>query len=60
MSTIANASVRAGDLATSTLDGLDPGSVAVVFGTRPEIIKLAGIIELLGPAGAHDFLGSAL
>lgn len=27
-----------------------PGSVAVVLGTRPEIIKLAHIIRLLGPA----------
>lgn len=35
-------------------------SVAIVFGTRPEIIKLAGIARLLGPAaclihsGQHD------
>lgn len=29
---------------------LPPGSVAVVLGTRPEIIKLAHIIGLLGPA----------
>ena len=29
---------------------LPPGSVAVVLGTRPEIIKLAHIIRLLGPA----------
>lgn len=28
---------------------LPPGSVAVVLGTRPEIIKLAHIIRLLGP-----------
>lgn len=26
-----------------------PGRVAVVLGTRPEVIKLAGIIDLLGP-----------
>lgn len=30
--------------------GLPPGSVAVVLGTRPEVIKLAHIIRLLGPA----------
>jgi UDP-N-acetylglucosamine 2-epimerase (non-hydrolysing) len=36
---------------------LDPGSVAVVFGTRPEIIKLAGVIELLGPAARTIFSG---
>jgi UDP-N-acetylglucosamine 2-epimerase (non-hydrolysing) len=30
--------------------GLPDGSVAVVLGTRPEIIKLAGIVRLLGPA----------
>jgi UDP-N-acetylglucosamine 2-epimerase (non-hydrolysing) len=35
-------------------------SVAIVFGTRPEIIKLAGIVRLLGPdacpihSGQHD------
>lgn len=29
---------------------LSPGSIAVVLGTRPEIIKLAHIIRLLGPA----------
>ncbi|MDE0235267.1 MAG: hypothetical protein OXM62_09690, partial [bacterium] len=28
---------------------LPPSSVAVVLGTRPEIIKLAHIIRLLGP-----------
>lgn len=28
------------------------GRVAVVLGTRPEVIKLAGIIELLGPRAA--------
>jgi UDP-N-acetylglucosamine 2-epimerase (non-hydrolysing) len=27
-----------------------PGSIAVVFGTRPEAIKLAKVIRLLGPA----------
>ena len=32
------------------MSDLQPNSVAVVFGTRPEIIKLARIIELLGPA----------
>ncbi len=30
--------------------GLPSGSVAVVLGTRPEIIKLAHIVRLLGPA----------
>ena len=29
---------------------LRPGSVAVVLGTRPEIVKLAHVIRLLGPA----------
>jgi UDP-N-acetylglucosamine 2-epimerase (non-hydrolysing) len=28
---------------------LPPGSVAVVLGTRPEAVKLAGIVRLLGP-----------
>lgn len=44
---------------TTHLDqaGLDAGSVAVVFGTRPEIIKLAGIIELLGDRGRTIFSG---
>jgi UDP-N-acetylglucosamine 2-epimerase (non-hydrolysing) len=32
------------------LTDLPPGSVAVVLGTRPEIIKLAHVIRLLGPA----------
>ncbi|MFQ5968499.1 MAG: non-hydrolyzing UDP-N-acetylglucosamine 2-epimerase, partial [Acidimicrobiia bacterium] len=27
----------------------DRGSVAVVLGTRPEVVKLAGLIQLLGP-----------
>jgi UDP-N-acetylglucosamine 2-epimerase (non-hydrolysing) len=30
--------------------GLRPGSVAVVLGTRPEIVKLASVVRLLGPA----------
>lgn len=30
----------------------EPDSVAVVLGTRPEIVKLAGVITILGPA-AH-------
>ena len=36
-----------------------PGSVATVFGTRPEIIKLAGIIEILGSGSQHDLLRTA-
>jgi UDP-N-acetylglucosamine 2-epimerase (non-hydrolysing) len=38
----------------------EPGRVAIVFGTRPEIIKLAGIVRLLGDdtclihSGQHD------
>jgi UDP-N-acetylglucosamine 2-epimerase (non-hydrolysing) len=36
---------------------LEPGSVAIVFGTRPEIVKLSGIIELLGPAASTVFSG---
>lgn len=31
-------------------DAPSPRSVAVVLGTRPEIVKLAGIVSLLGPA----------
>jgi UDP-N-acetylglucosamine 2-epimerase (non-hydrolysing) len=31
---------------------LTPNSIAVVLGTRPEIIKLAHVIRLLGPAAA--------
>jgi UDP-N-acetylglucosamine 2-epimerase (non-hydrolysing) len=36
---------------------VDAGSVAVVLGTRPEIIKLARIIELLGDRGRTIFSG---
>lgn len=32
------------------MHGLPAASIAVVLGTRPEIVKLAPIIELLGPA----------
>ena len=35
---------------TRLLPHLPPRSVAVVLGTRPEIIKLGGIIRLLGPS----------
>jgi len=35
---------------SSISESLPERSVAVVLGTRPEIIKLAGIVELLGPA----------
>jgi UDP-N-acetylglucosamine 2-epimerase (non-hydrolysing) len=35
----------------------DADSVAVVFGTRPEIIKLAGIIDLLGDRARTIFSG---
>jgi UDP-N-acetylglucosamine 2-epimerase (non-hydrolysing) len=35
---------------TQPLTDLAPRSVAVVLGTRPEIIKLAHVIRLLGPA----------
>ena len=41
----------------AVLADLQPGSVATVFGTRPEIIKLAGIIELLGPSAQTIFSG---
>jgi UDP-N-acetylglucosamine 2-epimerase (non-hydrolysing) len=34
----------------SPVTGLAPRSIAVVFGTRPEHIKLAPLIRLLGPA----------
>jgi UDP-N-acetylglucosamine 2-epimerase (non-hydrolysing) len=36
---------------------LPPASVATVFGTRPEIIKLAGIIELLGESARTIYSG---
>ena len=36
---------------------LEPGSVAVVLGTRPEIIKLAELIRLLGPAARVVYTG---
>ncbi len=35
----------------------EAGSVAVVFGTRPEIIKLAGVVELLGARARTVFSG---
>ena len=37
--------------------GLDQASVAVVLGTRPEIIKLAPIVDLLGPSARVIFTG---
>ena len=48
-----------GDPVTTPIDdtNLEPGSVAVVFGTRPEIIKLAGMIELLGARARTIFSG---
>lgn len=39
------------------LADLAPGSVAIVFGTRPEIIKLADIVELLGSRARTLFSG---
>ncbi len=50
---------RAGDLVTTDFDraSFDGGSVAVVFGTRPEIIKLAGIVDLLGDRARTIFSG---
>jgi len=36
---------------------LAPRSVAVVLGTRPEIIKLAGLLALLGPAARIVYTG---
>jgi UDP-N-acetylglucosamine 2-epimerase (non-hydrolysing) len=36
---------------------LFPGSVATVFGTRPEIIKLSGIIQMLGAGVRSIFSG---
>jgi UDP-N-acetylglucosamine 2-epimerase (non-hydrolysing) len=44
-------------LPDTVLEGLKPGAVATVFGTRPEIIKLAGIIELLGPGARTIYSG---
>lgn len=43
--------------AVADLSRLRPGSVATVFGTRPEIIKLAGIIDVLGPCVRTIFSG---
>jgi UDP-N-acetylglucosamine 2-epimerase (non-hydrolysing) len=43
--------------AATDLAGLEAGSIAVVFGTRPEIIKLACIIELLGSRARTIFSG---
>ena len=34
-----------------------PGGVVVVLGTRPEILKLAGLIDLLGPAARVVYTG---
>jgi UDP-N-acetylglucosamine 2-epimerase (non-hydrolysing) len=43
---------------TSPSDGLqEPGSAVVVLGTRPEIIKLAEVIQRLGPAGRVAYTG---
>ena len=39
------------------LADLPQGSIATVFGTRPEIIKLAGIIELLGEKALTMYSG---
>lgn len=39
------------------VNGRTRGSVAVVLGTRPEIIKLAELIRLLGPAGRVIYTG---
>lgn len=41
----------------SILAGLAPGSVAIVFGTRPEIVKLSGVIDLLGSKAHTVFSG---
>jgi UDP-N-acetylglucosamine 2-epimerase (non-hydrolysing) len=46
------------DLVTATIESdFRAGSVALVFGTRPEIIKLAGMIELLGENARTIFSG---
>ena len=37
-------------MTNSSASDLRPGAVAVVLGTRPEIVKLAHVIRLLGPA----------
>ena len=37
-----------GPFSADSLDALPDQSVAVVLGTRPEIVKLAGVIKLLG------------
>ena len=49
----------AGERVTTDSDNavFEAGSVAVVFGTRPEIIKLAGIIDLLGDSARTIFSG---
>lgn len=45
------AQARPADGDRVTVEALPPpGSVAVVFGTRPEAVKLAGVVRALGPA----------
>ncbi len=58
--TMANRPVGAGaEPVTATIERTDlaAGSVAVVFGTRPEIIKLAGVIDVLGAGARTIFSG---
>lgn len=59
MSPEGSAGTEAPQAAAGALDVFDltPGSVATVFGTRPEIIKLAGIIEILGKGASTIYSG---
>lgn len=42
---------------TPSTDVTEPRSIAVVFGTRPEIVKLAGVIEHLGERALTIYSG---
>jgi UDP-N-acetylglucosamine 2-epimerase (non-hydrolysing) len=48
MSSSSSSSPLSGSISADLLDSLPDESVAVVLGTRPEIVKLAGVITLLG------------
>lgn len=54
---LATVKARVATIDAPDLADLAPGSVATVFGTRPEIIKLAGIIELLGEKACTIYSG---
>jgi UDP-N-acetylglucosamine 2-epimerase (non-hydrolysing) len=51
------AGLRARDKVVNGADGLAASSIAVVLGTRPEIIKLSEFLRLLGPAARVVYTG---